>query len=221
MPTAPRTLWDITPPVSSATPVWPGDTPFQHAPSWQMDAHCPVNVGRITMSPHTGAHTDAPLHYAADGAAIGEVPLDAYLGPCRVIHCIGATPVVSPEQIAHALDGTPPRVLLRTYARAPIEAWDSGFCAVAAETIALLAAHGVRLIGIDTPSLDPQESKTMDAHRAVHVHGLAILEGIVLDEVPAGDYELIALPLRLTGLDASPVRAVLRSLPRADFPDNN
>lgn len=212
MTDAPRKLWDITPPVSAATPVWPGDTPFRHEPSWQMDAHCPVNVGRITMSPHTGAHADAPLHYAADGAPIADVALDPYLGPCRVIHCVGATPVVAPHHIDHAMSGTPPRVLLRTYARAPLTEWDSGFCAVAPETIALLAAHGVRLVGIDTPSLDPQDSKTMDAHRAVRAHRLAILEGIVLDDVPEGDYELIALPLRLAGLDASPVRAVLRGL---------
>ncbi len=66
----PRRLWDISPPLSPATPVWPGDTPFQQQPAWQMDEHCPVNVGRITLSPHTGAHADAPLHYAADGAPI-------------------------------------------------------------------------------------------------------------------------------------------------------
>ncbi|ALD89829.1 arylformamidase [Cupriavidus gilardii] len=211
-----RTLWDISPPLSPATPVWPGDTPFQQQAAWQMDEHCPVNVGRITLSPHTGAHADAPLHYAADGAPIGEVDLDPYLGPCRVIHCIGAAPLVRPEQIAGALASAParvpPRVLLRTYRSAPLAEWDPDFCAVAPETIALLAEHGVRLIGIDTPSLDPQPSKTMDAHRMVRKHRMAILEGLVLDAVAPGDYELIALPLRLAGLDASPVRAVLRSL---------
>lgn len=207
-----RTLWDISPPLSPATPVWPGDTPFQQAPAWQLDEHCPVNVGRITLSPHTGAHADAPLHYAADGAPIGAVSLDPYLGPCRVIHCIGASPVVEPHHIEHALDGVPARVLFRTYRSAPLESWDSGFCAVAPETIDLLAARGVQLVGIDTPSLDPQESKTLDAHHAVRRHRLSILEGIVLDDVPEGDYELIALPLRFASLDASPVRAVLRSL---------
>lgn len=208
-----RRMWDITPPVSDATPVWPGDTPFRHEPAWQLDDQCPVNVGRITMSPHTGAHADAPLHYSANGAPIGDVPLDAYIGACRVIHCIGAAPRVAPHHIEHALQDVPARVLLRTYARAPLGAWDSAFCAVAPETIALLASRGVKLIGIDTPSLDPETSKTMDAHHAVRDHQLAILEGIVLDDVAAGDYELIALPLRLATLDASPVRAILRELP--------
>jgi arylformamidase len=211
------TLWDITPVVDTATPVWPGDTPVGIERVWRMEAGSPVNVGRLTLSPHTGAHTDAPLHYDAEGAAIGAVPLDAYLGPCRVIHCIGATPVVTPEQMAGSLDGVPPRVLLRTYQQAPITTWDSAFCAVAPETIDLLAAHGVKLIGIDTPSLDPQESKTMDAHHRIRAHRMAILEGIVLDAVAPGDYELIALPLKFATLDASPVRAVLRALPAANL----
>ena len=210
------TLWDITPAVDTTTPVWPGDTPVGIERVWRMEAGSPVNVARLTLSPHTGAHTDAPLHYDAQGAAIGAVPLDAYLGRCRVIHCIGATPVVTPEHLAGALERLPPRVLLRTYQRAPATAWDSAFCAVAPQTIDLLAAHGVRLIGIDTPSLDPQESKTMDAHHRIRAHRMAILEGIVLDEVAPGDYELIALPLKFATLDASPVRAVLRALPGAD-----
>jgi arylformamidase len=208
-----QTLWDITPAVNTATPVWPGDTPVGIEPMWRIDAGSPVNVARLTLSPHTGAHADAPLHYDAEGVAIGEVPLDAYLGRCRVIHAIGASPVVTPQHLAGSLDDLPPRVLLRTYKNAPTTAWDSAFCAVAPDTIDLLASRGVQLIGIDTPSLDPQESKTMDAHRRIRAHRMAILEGIVLDAVAAGDYELIALPLKLTTLDASPVRAVLRALP--------
>ena len=208
-----NTLWDITPAIDTATPVWPGDTPVGIERVWRMEAGSPVNVARLTLSPHTGAHTDAPLHYDAEGAAIGAVPLDAYLGRCRVIHCIGASPVVTPEQVAGALEDVPPRVLLRTYERAPTTTWDSAFCAVAPETIDLLASHGVKLIGIDTPSLDPQDSKTMDAHHRIRAHRMAILEGIVLDAVAPGDYELIALPLKFATLDASPVRAVLRALP--------
>jgi arylformamidase len=206
-------LWDISPPIHPQTPVWPGDTPVGIERVWRMEAGSPVNVARITLSPHTGAHADAPLHYDADGAPIGDVALDTYLGSCRVIYCIGASPVVTPQQILAALDNPPPRVLLRTYARAPLDAWDSAFCAVAPETVDLLASRGVKLIGVDTPSLDPQDSKTMDAHRRIRANRMAILEGLVLDAVPAGDYELIALPLKLTTLDASPVRAVLRPLP--------
>ncbi|WP_321815992.1 MULTISPECIES: arylformamidase [unclassified Paraburkholderia] len=208
-----KNLWDISPPIHPATPVWPGDTTVNVERVWRMEAGSPVNVARVTLSPHTGAHTDAPLHYDAEGAPIGEVPLDVYIGACRVIHCMGSAPLVLPEHVEGALDNLPPRVLLRTYAKAPQDRWDSAFCAVAPETVDLLAARGARLIGIDTPSLDPQESKTMDSHHRIRAHRMAILEGIVLDEIEAGDYELIALPLKFATLDASPVRAVLRALP--------
>jgi len=206
------TIWDISPTISASIPVWPGDTPFAASPTWEIRDGCPVHVSRITMTTHLGAHTDAPSHYDPTGLAIDAVGLAPYLGPCRVIHCIGARTVV-PRDIEGQLDGTPPRVLLRTYATAPQDAWDPDFAAIAPETIALLASKGVILVGTDAASLDPQDSKSLDAHHAVRRHGLAILEGVVLDAVPRGDYELIALPLKLAGMDASPVRAILRALP--------
>lgn len=204
-------IWDISPALSPGLPVWPGDTPFQAQATWQIGDACPVHVSRLTLSTHSGAHCDAPSHFDSRGASIDQVDLHAYIGPCRVIHCIGARRV-EPRHVQDFLGGLPPRVLLRTYEQAPVRSWDPDFPGIAPETIALLAAHGACLIGVDTASLDPQESKTMDAHHAVHAHRMAILEGIVLDGVPAGDYELIALPLKLAGLDASPVRAILRPL---------
>jgi arylformamidase len=207
-----RRVWDISPAIGPGSPVFPGDTPFAQRWTWSIGPGCPVNVSEIVMSPHTGAHTDAPLHYDVAGAAIADVPLDIYLGPCRVLHAIGVGPLVEPRHIASALDGAPPRVLIRTAQRAAVDAWDPGFTAIAPATVDRLHAHGVRLLGIDTPSLDPADSKTLDSHQRVRAHRMAILEGIVLDDVPAGDYELIALPLKLRGGDASPVRAVLREL---------
>jgi len=209
----PSRLWDISPPVSAASPVFPGDTPFQQRWTWQIAPDSPVNVSTLTLSPHTGAHADAPLHYDPQGAAIGAVPLDAYLGPCRVIHAIGRRALITPDLIAPQLVDTPPRVLVRTRFRAEVDAWDPDFTALAPETIDLLAELGVKLVGIDTPSLDPAASKTLDSHQRVREHGMAVLECLVLDEVAAGDYELIALPLKLVTADASPVRAVLRELP--------
>lgn len=211
------TLWDISPTISAAIPVWPGDTPFAAGPTWEIKDGCPVHVSRMTMTTHLGAHTDAPSHFDPAGAAIDAVALDPYLGPCRVIHCLGVR-TVRPEHVEPHLAGTPPRVLLRTYASAPQQAWDPDFPAIAPDTIALLAAHGVQLIGTDAASLDPQDSKTLDAHHAVRRHRMAILEGVVLDAIAPGDYELIALPLKLAGMDASPVRAILRELTRASNP---
>lgn len=196
-------------------PVWPGDTSFSAKATWEIGGGCPVRVSSITLSTHTGAHCDAPSHYDPAGVPIDAVALAPYIGACRVIDCVGVARV-EPRHVVESLSGVPPRVLLRTYATAPQQHWDAAFACVAADTVALLAQHGVVLIGIDTPSLDPQESKTMDAHHAVRTHGMAILEGVVLDDVASGDYELIALPLKLQGMDASPVRAILRPLTRGD-----
>ncbi len=173
---------------------------------------CPVNVSEITLSPHVGAHADAPLHYDPAGATIGDVDLSPYLGPCRVIHAIECGPLIEWEHLAHAVDGLPPRVLVRTYRRAPVDRWDGALAAYAPATIERLAALGVKLVGIDTASIDPAESKTLDSHQVIRRLGLRVLENLVLDDVPEGDYELIALPLKLVTADASPVRAVLREL---------
>ena len=207
-----RRIWDISPAIGPGFPVFPGDAPFALRWTWSIGPGCPVNVSELVLSPHTGSHTDAPLHYDAAGAAIADVPLDLYLGRCRVVHAIDAGPLVEPRHVEAALQGAPERVLIRTAQRARIDAWDPGFAAIAPATVDRLHASGVRLIGVDTPSLDPADSKTLDSHQRVRAHGMAILEGIVLDDVPAGDYELIALPLKIRGGDASPVRAVLREL---------
>ncbi|KQP05077.1 arylformamidase [Pseudorhodoferax sp. Leaf265] len=211
MPTEPR-LWDISPPVHAGTPVFPGDTPYRQRWAASIGPGCPVNVGELMLSPHVGAHADAPLHYDPDGAAIGAVDLAPYLGPCRVVHAIACGPLVQWAHLAHALEGLPPRLLVRTYATMPQDRWDPQLAAYAPETVERLAALGVRLIGIDTASIDPADSKTLDSHQTIRRHGMRVLENLVLDDVPEGDYELIALPLKLTTADASPVRAVLREL---------
>ena len=208
-----KTLWDISPAVHAAAPVFPGDTPYSQTWVASIGPGCPVNVSAITLSPHVGAHADAPLHYDAAGAAIGEVPLDDFIGPCRVVHAIGCGPLVRPEHLRHALDQLPPRVLVRVYERQPADRFDDALPAFAPETIALLADLGVRLVGIDSASVDPASSKSLDSHQVLRERGLRVLENLLLDDVPEGDYELIALPLKLTTADASPVRAVLRKLP--------
>jgi len=209
--TAPR-LWDISPPVYEGAPVFPGDTPYRQRWAASIGPGCPVNVSEITLSPHVGAHADAPLHYDADGATIGDVDLSPFLGTCRVIHAIARGPLIEWAHIEHAVADLPPRVLVRTYQRAPVDRWDGALAAYAPATIERLAALGVKLVGIDTASIDPADSKTLDSHQVIRRLGLRVLENLVLDDVPEGDYELIALPLKLVSADASPVRAILRSL---------
>ncbi len=203
-------IWDISPPIAPGSPVFPGDTPYSQEWSATLAPGCPVNVSRMTLSPHVGAHADAPLHYDPEGAAIGAVDLQTYLGPCRVIHAIDCGPLIEWRHLEHATRYVPPRVLVRTYQHAPVDRWDDNLCAYAPATIERLAALGVKLVGIDTASIDPASSKTLDSHQVIRRHGLRVLENLVLDDVPEGDYELIALPLKLMTADASPVRAVLR-----------
>lgn len=206
-----KKLWDISPLVHPDAPIFPGDEPYRLQWTARLSPQCPVNLSAITMSPHVGAHADAPLHYADGVPDIASVDLDAYLGPCRVIHAIGCGPLIRIEDLAHAAEGLPARVLVRTCERADT-VWRDEFTAYAPETVAWLAAQGARLIGLDTPSVDPGSSKTLDSHQQLLRANLRVLENLVLDEVPAGDYELLALPLKLAGACASPVRAVLREL---------
>ena len=193
------------------SPVFPGDARYAQAWNARIGPGCPVNVATLTLSPHTGAHADAPLHYDEAGAPIGDVALEPYLGRCRVIHAIGRGLLIERAHLEHALADLPPRVLVRTYARQPA-GWDPGLAAFAPQTVERLAELGVLLIGIDTASIDPAASKDLPSHQVIRRRNLRVLENLVLDDVPEGDYELIALPLKLTSADASPVRAVLREL---------
>jgi arylformamidase len=207
-----KRIWDISPPVHVGSPVFPGDTPYGQHWVARISTECPVNVSAITLSPHTGAHADGPLHYDSNGASIGEVDLYPFIGPCRVIHAMGCGPWVLPQHLAQAQAGLPARVLVRLYQRMPQGHFDEALPAFAPEAIAWLADHGVALVGTDSASVDAASSKTLDSHQVLRQRGLRVLENLLLDDVPQGDYELIALPLKLMGADASPVRAILRSL---------
>ena len=214
MPAPSARIWDISPAVHAASPVFPGDATFQLHWAARIGPDCPVNISTLTFSPHTGAHADAPLHYENGGLAIGAVSLEPYLGRCRVIHAVGCGPLVLWAHIEHALEGLPQRVLVRTYAQMPQNHFDTALPAFAPDTVTRLADLGVLLIGIDSASIDPADSKLLESHQVIRQRGLRVLENLLLDDVPEGDYELIALPLKLTTACASPVRAVLREWTR-------
>lgn len=206
---------DISQPVRPGIPVWPGDTPFSIEENWTISDDCPVLVSRITMSTHTGTHADAHSHYDKKGIDTASRELAPYVGRCVVVNAIEGASLVECDDVlptVDALERFPERVLVRTFSRFPNDAWPEPFKAICPLLINELGQRGCRLIGTDTPSIDPETSKTLDAHHAVHRHGMAILEGLVLDHVVPGEYELIALPLRIEKADASPVRAILRPL---------
>ena len=205
-------LWDISPPVDASSPVFPGDTPYTQRWAATLTEACPVNVSAITLSPHVGAHADAPLHYDPQGAAVGALELTPFLGRCRVIHAIGAWPLITTAHLQHALQDLPERVLVRTCRQMPLDHFDTQLTAFDPQAVQHLADLGVKLIGTDSASIDPADSKQLPSHQVIRQRGLRVLENLWLDNVPEGDYELIALPLKLMSADASPVRAVLREL---------
>jgi arylformamidase len=200
---------DISQPLGPGMAVFPGDASYREQWTFRIGPGCPVNVGEAAMSVHCGTHADAPLHYDAEGAPVGALALEPFLGPCRVIDARGKGPLCTPEDIAAALDDAPPRILLRLMDRPDPNLWPTGFRALAPETVEMLAARGILLVGIDTPSVDPETSKALEAHQACRRADMRILENLVLAHVEEGDYRLIALPLKFINLDASPVRAVL------------
>ena len=205
-----RRIWDISQTLRPDLPVWPGDTEFGFERTWRIDEGSPVNVGRMTMSTHSGTHADAPLHYAQGALDAASMEIDPYIGTCLVVDARGVNGAIDIADLPH-IDSAD-RVLFRTWDNFPHDEWRSDWLPIAAEAIEWLALQEVKLIGTDAPSVDPQESKTMDAHHAVLKHDMRILEGLVLDDVDEGRYELVALPLKVGGGDAGLCRAILREL---------
>lgn len=204
---------DITPMVTPALAVWPGDTPMSREVLMDIARGDSVTLSTLRATVHLGAHADAPSHYGAEGGTIEGQSLDHYLGVCRVVGVeVARGSRVRPEDLPRGVNIEERRVLFRTGTFPEAAAWNADFAGLSPELIEMLANRGVITVGIDTPSVDLMESKDLPAHGACLRRGVAILEGLDLSAVEDGVYELIALPLKLQGFDASPVRAVLREL---------
>lgn len=199
---------DISPLVSPRLGVWPGDVPYAAEWALQIAQGANIDLSAIRATVHLGAHADAPRHYAGGAPGIHARELERYYGPCQVMDAaIGRGERVRPRHLAQPVRAE--RVLFRTATFPDPEKWNADFGALSAELIEYLWRSGVHLVGIDTPSIDPQEDKVLESHHAVAARDMAILEGLVLTDVQPGLYTLVALPLKLEGADASPVRAVL------------
>ena len=223
-------VYDISPTLSHKTGVFPGDVPFSRQQVLDFDEGHNLRLSSVTTTLHIGAHADGPNHYDRGGESIAERDPRIYLGDCLVLHA--RTPKqVSAQSVGHGSDELPvkgrvgwselnpkwqmltdwpaARVLVRTDSFPDPEQWNSDFASLAPNFIQDLADRGVVLIGIDTPSIDPETSKALEAHSVVAKNDLAILEGIVLSHVDEGLYTLMAQPLKIHGADAAPVRALL------------
>lgn len=204
-------LIDISRPVHSGMPVWPGDTPADFRLVATIPQGSAVNVGRLTMSIHTGTHADAPFHYNDAGAKIDELPVGAFVGPARVVDVRGHAIITTALLAAHDFSATP-RVLFKSDSWPDPAVFPPDWPLMAADVPAWLTARGVQLVGLDVPSVDHLRSKDLPIHHACDAAGLLILENLDLRAAAPGVYELIALPLKIRGGDGSPLRAVLRTL---------
>jgi arylformamidase len=204
-------IYDISPLVGESLSVWPGDTPPRREILMDLTRGDSVTLSTLHATVHLGAHADAPSHYRMFAPSIEQRPLELYLGPCQVIEVrVPRGALIRPSDLPGQFVAE--RVLLATGTFPDPTRFNPDFAALDPSLVGHFHSHGVRLIGIDTPSVDVFESKDLSTHQAIFEHDLAILEGLVLTGVPEGVYELIALPLRLAGFDASPVRAILRTL---------
>lgn len=201
-------LHDISQPLAPSTAAYPGDPVFRQRWAMRREQGDPVNLAEITLGVHNGTHVDGPGHTRDIDAPIGLEPLQPYVGPARVIHALG-----SPSLGAGLLDGIDvgrtPRILFRSRRQVDPRAFPADFAGLTPELARRLVARGALLVGTDAPSVDAEGATELEAHRILGEGGVAILENIVLDEVPPGEYVLVALPLKLTEADSSPVRAVL------------
>ncbi|MBH0175837.1 arylformamidase [Fictibacillus sp. 23RED33] len=204
-------LFDISMPLYNGVPGWPGDTPYHFNLAWTKEDSGSVNVGKVEMSTHTGTHIDAPYHFTNSGERIGGLHLDLYVGRAVVIDVTNAKEITA-ETVKDKLQAGTKRVLFKTRCWTDRSVFPKQIVPILPEAVKLFSECGVGLVGVDMPSVDPLDSKELCAHHALFEHNIYILEGLVLDEVPEGEYELIALPLSLDEADGSPVRAVLREL---------
>jgi arylformamidase len=201
--------FEISPLVSESIAVFPGDAPFRRHISLSFANGNHLELSSISGTVHLGAHADATNHYSAKGEGVELRNVMDYIGPCQVVQVCAAKGerLTLKEWAGRKI--TAPRILFATGSYPDPERWNDDFNSLSPELINYLASAKVRLVGIDTPSVDPANSKQLESHKALWQHKLAVLEGLVLKHVPEGEYDLVAAPLRLKGLDASPVRAIL------------
>lgn len=208
---AERRLYDISRAIREDTAVWPGDTPFSRRWVMRMDEGDSCNVSTVTHSVHCGTHADAPLHFDQKGVPIDRVDLSKYVGKCLVLTAKSRDSLKVSDLVGVDL-AAEERLLIRGPDKLRDDQWKDDFFHCSLEAAQFAAKSGLKLLGLDSPSMDVMTSKELAAHKALVAGGVAILESLDLSGVRDGRYELIALPLRMIGGDGSLVRAVLRDL---------
>jgi len=205
-------IHDISVLVRPGTPEWPGDAPFSCGWTCRLADGASVNLSHIAGSPHVGTHADAPLHVRDGAAASDDLPLEPFLGEVLVLDVSDAPagPLDVSADDSRVAGCT--RLLLRTGRSIAGGRFPDDWPVLPAAVARVLTQRGLRLLGMDAPSVDERESRALDVHHALFDGGAYVLENLDLRDVRPGQYDLIALPQRLGGLDAAPVRALLREV---------
>lgn len=202
-----KEIFDISMELNAETPEWPGDRPFEYALSVTKEQSGSVNIGELKSSTHMGTHIDAPFHYDDQGLRIDEMPLEIYLSTAQVIDVQGMDKI-EPTAFPEPEEGVTV-ILLKTCSWQDRKKFPEGWPVFSEAIAEWMKARGIRLLGVDVPSVDPETSKELPMHHSMNANKRYILEGIVLDAIEPGVYELSALPLKISGAEGSPVRAVL------------
>lgn len=202
---------DITQTISTRIATWPGDTLFEFELTATKEEGGAANVGTIKASLHTGTHADAPFHYVSEGKTLDKLDVNMYIGHAKVVSVVGASEIGREELEGFDLRGVE-RLLLKTVNTASPEKFPTQINVLKENIGPFLKEKGIFLIGTDQPSVDSIESKELLAHHSLFKNDVHIIENLLLENVEPGDYELIALPLKIEGADGSPIRAVLKKI---------
>ena len=207
------TLKDISVMLNPDTPEWPGDTPFTCGWASLISTGGSVNVSSFSSSPHVGTHADAPIHVREGWSGSHELSLDAYFGPAIVVDVSSLSKEIEIDEL-EKIQSLPfvERLLLRTGRTIASGAFPEDWPTLSESCVRTLLGRGLRLLGVDAPSVDLRESKNLPVHHMLFSENAAILENLDLRRVTPTMYELMAFPLKLMALDAAPVRAVLRQI---------
>jgi arylformamidase len=205
-------IFDISRPLFNGLAPWPGDTAFRYELKWKMAEGATVNVGAVMMGVHNGTHADAPFHFEQGADTIDRMPLETYLGEAVVVDLTAKFETDRVRQITisdleSAADA--PRLLLKTGIWRDPKVFPEWIPVIAPDVAEWLGKRNVKLLGLDLPSVDPIEAKVLVNHHALAAAGIAIVESLDLSAIAAGTYHFSALPLRISGGDAAPVRAIL------------
>ncbi|HEU4877814.1 MAG TPA: cyclase family protein [Gemmatimonadaceae bacterium] len=203
-------LRDISISLSATTPEWPGDTPWSCGWTATISNGASVNLSTVTSSPHVGTHADAPLHVRDGWPGVHELPIDAFYGPAVVVDVSGLTGEIGFDLIEPHIRGqTVERLLLRTGSTIASGSFPDEWSTLSEACARTLLGLGLRLLGVDAPSVDTRDSKSLAVHKMLFSGNAFILENLDLRRTPPGPYDIMAFPIKMMSVDAAPVRAIL------------